>query len=114
MKKTVYLSGPIFGCDKNNYTEFQLAEELLNKEGIKCINPHTFLEELVAKDVDQASAMRSRILLMMCEEVTEIVTLFGWETAADASKEVAIARIMNIPVTPIVSILKANSNAAAN
>jgi hypothetical protein len=105
MKRTVYLSGPIFGCDQNNFKNFQEAEEKLNALDIKCVNPHSFLERLVANTADDAEIMRARIILMMCDDITEVITLPGWETAPDASKEVQVARIMNMPVTPFVSVI---------
>ena len=88
-----------------NIEEFRMATEILRGLGHTVINPHELTEgHDLHPERDYETIMRIDVCAM-CESATEVVTLHGWENSPGANREVKIARLMNIPVSPILKYI---------
>jgi hypothetical protein len=101
-KYIIYISGPISAMPNGNREEFAAAAAHLRKQGFEVINPHELTEGMdFHPERDYEEIMRLDVAEMVLK-AREVVTLNGWENSPGATREVAIARLMKIPVSHIV------------
>lgn len=106
MKTTIYLCGPLSNMPGLNKDEFLKAEMFLKEQGFKVINPHDLIEGLDLHPENDYEAILKICVSEMITTAHEVVTLKDAINSPFASREVTIARLMNIPVSPITKYIK--------
>lgn len=97
--KKIYLAGPNTGIPNDNEAQFRFYQAKLENDGNEVVVPHDLFDEEEKATFKHKDFMRKCIPAMMgCDEV---VTLDGWIESKGATEEVQIARMYDIPVTPV-------------
>lgn len=92
-----YISGPMSGLPYLNYPAFFEAEESLQYQFSKILNPaRNSLDE--GQKGTWKNWMKKAIALMVSEQTTHIILLPGWETSKGALIEVQLAGILGIEI----------------
>ena len=88
----VYLSGPITGLPKEEYTRnFARAEQHYTTAGFEVVNPVKLGEELLLKNPDASYEDFMSVDLEALRSCTMIALLSGWENSKGAVREKAEA-----------------------
>ena len=92
MKRKIYLSGPMTGCERADYVRrFGEAERILRRHGYGCINPcrvwacrfpwlYRLMNALLGKRLAYAVILAYDLILLMTR-ADGIAMLPGWETS---------------------------------
>lgn len=102
MVKSVYIAGPMTGYEDYNYPAFHAAAERWRDAGWQVFNPaeHELptaeQEATLTPDEIRALYMRKDLEWVMASDA--IAVLPGWQKSKGANVEVAVARILNLPV----------------
>ena len=103
MKRKIYLSGPMTGCERADYVRrFGEAERILRRHGYGCINPcrvwacrfqwiYRAMEWVLGKRLAYAAVLCYDLLLLMTR-ADGIVMLPGWQASRGAQIENYVAR----------------------
>lgn len=107
-QRIIYISGPITGHENGNRHAFAHAADLLRSQGHRVINPHDLTEGLDLHPIDDYEKIMRIDVAHLVQRAEEVVTLDGWENSNGAKREVEIARLMNIPIIPLVKYASLN------
>lgn len=100
-KKLVYLTGPMAGLPNNNREQFEKAMRLLNEQ-FQYVSIVPVPDDGVSVTPEQFARDNAANMLMNCREV---ITMPDWESSPGAKRDVEVARLFDIPVTPISKYL---------
>jgi len=94
-RDVLYLAGPMSGHSEFNFPAFEAVTKRLTEEGWKVISPATIEPDKLDESLDY---YLRRDLPILIQEATAIAVLPGWEHSSGATKEVAVARWLGMPV----------------
>jgi hypothetical protein len=94
--KVIYISGPMTGIENYNFPAFNLAADMLRRNGFNVLNPADFGAN---PKHTWADCLKRDLLAMFNADV--VVTLPGAEKSKGAGLETHVARELGIPVVTI-------------
>jgi len=109
--KTLYLSLPITGCELQSIVEAKEAQENLEKQGFKIINPHNVRLDL--EDELDRVALEREIMgadLLALSQCDAMILLPGWETSKGCNLEIRFALDYNTPIYDYTTMEKIKFN----
>lgn len=117
----IYLAGPMTSIPHFNFPAFHAAEAALRAKGHHVLSPARFTEGDHGADFssryptgDHAAAARDGFnprlawtwnMLAICQDADAVARLPGWEESKGTAVEIALARLLGLPVYTVEELL---------
>ena len=102
MKKyKVFISGPMRGYEKYNFSAFDKAEEMLSSRGIECVNPARISRKFKEEDIDNATGTCNEMVRQQQEAektCNAILLLDGWQKSKGVMLELKTAIDLDLEI----------------
>ena len=103
----VYIAGPMTGIEEYNYPAFNAAAARWRAAGWQVFNPaeHELptAEQEASLTVDEIRALYMRKDIEWVMQSDAVALLPGWQNSKGAQAEVAVARILNLPILDAIT-----------